>query len=59
MVSELEDILLPEQLEKLYAEYPLGLGQPEDVAYAIAFLLAPAARWITGTAVVLDGGYTA
>ena len=59
MVDELESILLPEQLEKLYAEYPLGLGEPEDVAYAIACLLAPAARWITGTALVLDGGYTA
>jgi NAD(P)-dependent dehydrogenase (short-subunit alcohol dehydrogenase family) len=59
MVDELEEILLPEQLEKLYAEYPLGLGEPEDVAYAIACLLAPAARWITGSALVLDGGYTA
>jgi NAD(P)-dependent dehydrogenase (short-subunit alcohol dehydrogenase family) len=59
MVDDLKNILLPEQLEKLYAEYPLGLGEPEDVAYAIAFLLAPAARWITGTALVLDGGYTA
>jgi NAD(P)-dependent dehydrogenase (short-subunit alcohol dehydrogenase family) len=59
MVEELEEMLLPEQLEKLSAEYPLGLGQPEDVAYAIACLLAPAARWITGSALVLDGGYTA
>jgi NAD(P)-dependent dehydrogenase (short-subunit alcohol dehydrogenase family) len=59
MVEELEEKLLPEQLEKLYAEYPLGLGQPEDVAYAIACLLAPAARWITGSALVLDGGHTA
>lgn len=59
MVEELEQMLLPEQLEKIYAEYPLGLGEPEDVAYAIAFLLAPAARWITGSALVLDGGHTA
>ena len=59
MVDELEEMLLPEQLEKLYADYPLGLGEPEDVAYAIACLLAPAARWITGSALVLDGGYTA
>ena len=59
MLEDLEQILLPEQIEKLHAEYPLGLGEPEDVAYAIAFLLAPAGRWITGTSVVLDGGYTA
>lgn len=59
MLEDLEEKLLPEQLEKLYGEYPLGLGQPEDVAYAIACLLASAARWITGSALVLDGGYTA
>jgi NAD(P)-dependent dehydrogenase (short-subunit alcohol dehydrogenase family) len=59
MVKDLENSVMPEQLEKLYAEYPLGIGEPEDVAYALAFLLAPAARWITGTALVLDGGYTA
>ena len=59
MVEELEQKLLPEQLEKLYAEYPLGLGEPQDVAYAVACLMAPAARWITGSAMVLDGGYTA
>lgn len=37
--------------------HPLGLGKPEDVGNAIAFLLTPAAQWITGTAMVVDGGY--
>jgi citronellol/citronellal dehydrogenase len=36
---------------------PLGrLGQPDDVADVIAFLATPAARYITGTTVVVDGG---
>jgi NAD(P)-dependent dehydrogenase (short-subunit alcohol dehydrogenase family) len=39
--------------------YPLGYGKPEDVAHAVAFLLSPASRWITGTNLVIDGGYTA
>ncbi len=39
--------------------HPLGLGKPEDIAYAIIFLLSDAARWITGTNLIVDGGYLA
>lgn len=39
--------------------HPLGLGQPEDVANAVAFLLADSGRWITGTTLHVDGGYVA
>jgi len=41
------------------AEHPLGLGEPADVANAIAFLLADSGRWITGAVLAVDGGYTA
>jgi NAD(P)-dependent dehydrogenase (short-subunit alcohol dehydrogenase family) len=41
------------------ATQPLGLGEPIDVANAIAFLLSNGARWITGTVLAVDGGYTA
>ncbi len=40
-------------------DHPLGLGAPLDVAHSVAFLLADTARWITGTALTVDGGYTA
>lgn len=43
-------------LEELH---PLGFGEPLDVAYAVGFLLSDAARWITGTTLVVDGGFTA
>ncbi len=40
-------------------EYPLGrLGQPEDVANAVSFLASDEADWITGEALVVDGGYS-
>jgi NAD(P)-dependent dehydrogenase (short-subunit alcohol dehydrogenase family) len=32
------------------------LGEPEDVANAVAFLVSPAAEWITGHDLVIDGG---
>ena len=36
--------------------YPLGIGEPEDVARMAAFLLSDKARWITGQNFVLGGG---
>lgn len=39
--------------------HPLGLGTPEDVAYASIYLLSDASRWITGTNLIIDGGYSA
>ncbi|MGC9441815.1 SDR family NAD(P)-dependent oxidoreductase [Streptomyces sp. WG5] len=40
--------------------YPLGrVGEPEDIAAAVAFLASRDASWITGTTLVVDGGLTA
>lgn len=45
--------------EQVAAQYPLArLGEPDDVAAAVAFLCSPDADWITGQTLVLDGGVT-
>jgi len=46
-----EDVLADNQ--------PLGLGRPEQVAHAVAFLLSDAAGFITGVNLPVDGGYLA
>ena len=37
-------------------EYPLGTGTPRDVAEAVLYLASPAARWVSGTHLYINGG---
>lgn len=48
-----------EQLEEDMKRYPLKrYGKPEEVAWAAIYLLSDASKWVTGTQLLIDGGYT-
>ena len=48
-----------EQLEEDVKHYPLGrYGKPEEIAYAVIYLLSDASAWVTGTNLKIDGGLT-
>ena len=49
----------PEKRAALEAQHLLGLGETTDVANACIYLLSDASRWVTGTNLFVDGGFSA
>lgn len=48
-----------DQIAEDKKRYPLRrYGKPEEVAYAVIYLLSDASGWVTGTSLLIDGGYT-
>jgi len=55
--TDMTKALSEEQVAKLIGNVPLGrLGQPDDVAHAVLFLACPAASYITGNTIHVNGG---
>lgn len=52
-------VINEEQLAEDMKRYPLGrYGKPEEVAWAMIYLLSDASSFVTGSNLVIDGGYT-
>ena len=48
----------PDYLEEVLEHTPMGrIGEPEEVASAVAFLCLPASSYITGECIAVDGGF--
>ena len=58
-LSAIHEGLPQEAIDAMAAKHPLGLGAPTDLVGAYAYLASDAARWTTGAALVVDGGYAA
>jgi NAD(P)-dependent dehydrogenase (short-subunit alcohol dehydrogenase family) len=48
----------PEVTAEIVAQTPLGLAEPREIAHGAVFLVSDEASQVTGTDLVMDGGYT-
>lgn len=54
-----EGVITEEQLKENKKQYPLKrFGKPEEIAFAVIYLLSDVSSWVTGTNLVIDGGFT-
>lgn len=51
-------IITESQIEEERKRYPLGFGEPSDIANGVIYLLSDAAKWVTGSILTIDGGVT-
>ncbi len=59
MLKKISNFFDDKYLANLKKLHPLGLGKPEDISNLVTFLLSDRSRWITGSIMNIDGGYTA
>jgi meso-butanediol dehydrogenase/(S,S)-butanediol dehydrogenase/diacetyl reductase len=58
-LSAMHTDLPAEAVDAIAAKHPLGLGTAGDLVGAYSYLASDASRWTTGSAIVVDGGYSA
>ena len=58
-LSSIHEGLPQEAIDAMAKRHPLGLGSPADLVGMYSYLASDASRWTTGSAMVVDGGYSA
>jgi 3-oxoacyl-[acyl-carrier protein] reductase len=58
-LSSIHEGLPQEAIDAIAAKHPLGLGSTSDLVGAYSYLASDASKWTTGSALVVDGGYSA
>ena len=56
--STIDAAIDKEEMKKLISRYPLGIGEPDDIANALAYFVSDASKWVTGSCLKMDGGLT-
>lgn len=57
MLEQSMKVMPPPAQERYRGAHLLGFGNPRDISLAAGYLLSDAARWVTGTTMVVDGGF--
>jgi NAD(P)-dependent dehydrogenase (short-subunit alcohol dehydrogenase family) len=59
LLNTFTDICGKDGLESIKNQYPLKrFGKPEEIAYLAIYLLSDTSEWMTGSNILIDGGYT-
>jgi NAD(P)-dependent dehydrogenase (short-subunit alcohol dehydrogenase family) len=58
MTKNMFDTLPENSKDEIIKRHPLGIGKPEDISNLAMFLLSDLSKWITGSDIVIDGGYS-
>jgi NAD(P)-dependent dehydrogenase (short-subunit alcohol dehydrogenase family) len=59
MATRTQKSITDAQYQHMLNQHPMGVGEPSDVANAVAFLLSDAAKWINSVTLPVEGGYLA